>query len=162
MKPACEIVSLEILPAFRALIAKKLVNQYGLSQKEAAEKMGISQPAVSQYKRDVRGYKTEIFEKNPRLMEMVDSFARSMASGEVSGFDLTLGFCEICKHIRFEGDACELHRRLDPGLASCSVCMENREFYGGKAERKTKPAAGKGKRKKEIKAVPLSKFRSFT
>lgn len=151
MKPLCEVIALEVLPAVRAMVARKLTINYGLSQKKAAEKLGVSQPAISQYKRDLRGYKTGLFRENPELLDMVNSIAKRIASGEISGLQSTLEFCELCKSIRFEGTGCQLHKRLDPSLETCTVCMENREFYGGRKE-KSKQSKKKGGLK------PLSKF----
>lgn len=54
MRLDCEIISQEFLPVLRAVMAKELA-ACGLSQKEIAESLGISQPAVSQYLRDLRG-----------------------------------------------------------------------------------------------------------
>ncbi len=152
MKPLCEVIALEMLPAVRAMIARKLVVNYGLSQKQAAEKLGVSQPAISQYKRDLRGFKTGIFKENPKLLEDVNSLAKRIASGELNPLQATIAFCELCKAIRFDGTGCQLHKKLDPSLETCTICMENREFYGG--AKKTKQA----KRKKKIELKPLSKF----
>ncbi len=54
MKLDCEIISQDFLPALRAAMAKELIS-CGMNQKEVAELIGISQPAVSQYVRDLRG-----------------------------------------------------------------------------------------------------------
>ena len=70
MKPVCEIIVQEILPSVRAMVAVKLTNTYGLSQEQAAVKMGTSQPAISQYKREIRGHKSRVFKQNPKLAEM--------------------------------------------------------------------------------------------
>jgi len=152
VKPLCELISTDILPAVRAMIAKKLIENYGLSQKQTAEKLGTTQPAVSQYKRDIRGYKTGIFKESPELMKMVNSIAKSMASGEMSKAQSTVFFCEICKHIRFGGIGCRLHRESDPSLESCEVCFENEHLYGKKPGKKSKTE------KEKINIKPLSKF----
>jgi predicted transcriptional regulator len=55
MKIICEIVVNEILPTIRASLAKELIASYNLNQVEVAELLDISQPAVSQYLRQLRG-----------------------------------------------------------------------------------------------------------
>ena len=87
MKMPFELIVLEYLPAARALIAKKLVENYGLSQKEAAERLGVTQPAISQYKRNVRGYRNEIFRDNSNLVEKVEDLARRLSTNEI-GMDI--------------------------------------------------------------------------
>ena len=95
MKSFLDVVSQEILPGARALIAKRLIES-GLSQKQAAAKMGVSQPAISQYKRDLRG-KADFFKKNPKLMELVNRLADKIASGEVTMQSATMELFEACK-----------------------------------------------------------------
>ena len=54
---ACEVVARYILPIFRSLIAKDLIEKYNFTQVEAAEKLGTTQAAISQYLHSKRGYK---------------------------------------------------------------------------------------------------------
>ncbi len=97
-----EVLIREIMPAMRAIIAKKLV-EYGLSQKQTAVKLGTTQPAISQYKRGVRGFKTEIFFKNQRLMDMVESIAKRVAAGELTKEAVTIELFRVCEVIISEG-----------------------------------------------------------
>jgi len=124
MKPVCEIIVQEILPSVRAMVALKLTKTYGLSQEQAAKKMGTSQPAISQYKREIRGHKSRVFKQNPKLMDMVDDIAKKVASGELATYDITVEFCRICKYMRTKGIMCDLHRELNPSLQECSVCLK--------------------------------------
>ncbi len=124
MKPACEIIVQEILPAMRAMVAMQLTKQYGLSQEQAALRLGTTQPAISQYKRSMRGYKTAIFKKHPKILEMMNSLTKSAASGELSPDQVTLEFCRICLYIRKNGLICEIHREKNPLLDGCRICLE--------------------------------------
>lgn len=49
MKFEAEVISEEILPAFRSILASELQQEYGFMQKEIAYKLDLTQPAVSQY-----------------------------------------------------------------------------------------------------------------
>jgi len=49
MKFELEVINNEVLPAIRSIIAKELKNEYGLKQREIAQKLDLTQPAVSQY-----------------------------------------------------------------------------------------------------------------
>ena len=51
----CEYIVWNGLPIIRKGIAVSMINEYGLSQKETAEKLGISPAAVSQYLSGKRG-----------------------------------------------------------------------------------------------------------
>jgi predicted transcriptional regulator len=125
MKPVCEIIVQEILPSVRAMVAVKLTNTYGLSQEQAAKRMGTTQPAISQYKREIRGHKSKVFRQNPKLTEMVEEIAKKAASGELAAHEITLEFCGICKYLRAQGIMCDLHRELNPSLESCNVCARS-------------------------------------
>lgn len=49
MRFESEVVSEEILPAIRKIIAESLHSDYGHTQEEIANTMDVTQPAVSQY-----------------------------------------------------------------------------------------------------------------
>ena len=64
MKPYCEVASQYLLPTLRALVAKNLMEKYKMTQQDAASKIGLTQSAVSQYMRQLRGSKIKIIEKD--------------------------------------------------------------------------------------------------
>jgi predicted transcriptional regulator len=43
------------IPAIRKELAERMINQFGLSQKETAEKLGITPSAICQYRSKKRG-----------------------------------------------------------------------------------------------------------
>ena len=49
MRFEIEVISQEILPAVRSLIAQEMRESYGLTQEEIARKTGMTQAAVSNY-----------------------------------------------------------------------------------------------------------------
>lgn len=130
MKLPCEIISQEILPALRAMIAVNLLRVYGLSQKEVAERMAITQPAVSQYKRELRGYKTKMIRENKELMEFVEEISRRLAYHSLSIEEINLEFCKICEKIKKSGFLYELHKNKYPEINGCTVCLNSGKFQG--------------------------------
>ena len=128
MKPPCEIIAQEILPAVRAMIAVNLLKTYGLSQKEVAERMGTTQPAVSQYKREIRGYKTLFIRRNPELLNMVQGLSKKLAYKKIPVEELTFEFCKICIEIRKKGLLCEIHKKNSPELENCDLCLREFKF----------------------------------
>ncbi len=123
MKPLCEVTVGQVLPFIRALVAKRLVEGYGLSQSLAAKKLGMSQPAISQSQRELRGSRAGL-KGYPKLLDMVNSIAKGVSEGSLNPEQATLEFCKICKYLRFEGIICKLHRDLYPSLESCNICVE--------------------------------------
>lgn len=126
MKPLCEVVSQDILPAVRAMVAKKMIESYGFSQKSAAQKLGTTQPAISQYMSRHRGHKTSVFNDYPRILEKIDELAETISKGETSTNQTTLSFCDICKLMVKEGLICKLHREMYSSLGTCSICVDNK------------------------------------
>jgi len=103
MKPPCETIILEYLPVVRAIMAKRMIEKYGLSQKQAAEKLGISQPAVSQYKKELRGYKADLIKNNANALKIIEDLTKRVAYGEITQEQAGLEFCELCKQLRENG-----------------------------------------------------------
>jgi hypothetical protein len=95
MKLYCEVVVGDILPALRALITKKLIENFGLTQNQAAQKLGLTQPAVSQYKKYLRGGKIKQLQKNKNLMLIVRKFAVKIVTEKISSKEINLKILEI-------------------------------------------------------------------
>lgn len=99
MKTVFEIISQEVLPCVRAIVAKRMMEN-GFSQKQVADKIGVSQPAVSQYKRDLRGHKTGVFVDYPKLLEDANTIAQRVAGGEISMEQATTEMFSTCKELK--------------------------------------------------------------
>jgi predicted transcriptional regulator len=55
VKTPCEIIIWKILPTIRSELARTLVSEHNLSQREAARRLGLTDAAVSQYLSEKRG-----------------------------------------------------------------------------------------------------------
>ena len=98
MDPQCEIVGKYVLPIFRSMLAKELVQKYHLSQTEAAKKLGTTQAAVSQYLSSKRAYKgiAHVDQYLPKIQEMASETAQKLVNKEVAAKDVTFDFCQLC------------------------------------------------------------------
>jgi predicted transcriptional regulator len=86
----CDIMVRKYLPAMRAEMVLRLINREGISQSDAAKKLGVSRAAVSQYLSGKRGdAKVEI---SSELDTLIDKWALSMA-----GSDARITLCDICR-----------------------------------------------------------------
>jgi predicted transcriptional regulator len=70
---------------------------YGLSQTEASKKMGMSQPAISQYKKDIRGRRPGSLADDQGFMRVVDDIAKRLAEGSVTPEQMPLEMCRFCR-----------------------------------------------------------------
>lgn len=104
MQPPCETTARHLLPIFRALIAKELIEKYNFTQVEVAERLGITQAAVSQYIQSKRGYRgINRFEESMEIIRSVTrEVARGIAEGSMDSKDVTTGLCNLCKALRGE------------------------------------------------------------
>ncbi len=104
MKPPCMIVVKYLLPAIRAKIAENLVIKYNLKSKEVAEKLGLTEAAISQYINSKRGMKgIKILEKSEGVTKMIDELTYKIATKQMSFDEEIEIICNICKTLRKEG-----------------------------------------------------------
>lgn len=85
----------KLLPSIRALIARELVINHGLSQEEVAKIMNLTQGAISQYLRRKRGKKIE---ENKVINNLVKEFCENLKKG--SNFQEEI--CKLCMKINQE------------------------------------------------------------
>jgi len=87
-----------MIPAIRSEIARSMVNDFGLNQKEAAAKLEITPAAVSQYLADKRG-NIKIREK--KIINEIPVSAENIIKDE--NIDLIKETCRLCKIIKSRG-----------------------------------------------------------
>lgn len=124
MKPPCELIVWYVIPTIRAELAKELVKM-GMSQKDIAERLGITQSAVSQYIKDKRGKGIPI---NKEVRKGIKLLAKQVMT-EKSPKDTIPGICMVCALVKNSGSLCDLHRKDDAGLEGCDVCFEGSKVY---------------------------------
>jgi predicted transcriptional regulator len=98
MTARCETIGKFVLPLFRSLVAKELVNTHHLTQTEAAKKLKTTQAAVSYYINSKRAIKsTEQFNSIlPRIYALAKETAKQLVSQETTPDDVTIDFCKLC------------------------------------------------------------------
>lgn len=112
-----------VLPAFRSLVAKRLIEKYSFSQVAAAEKLGTTQASISHYLYSKRGDKrVKQLEASPSVRALVDKIARGIATKRLSAFDAMLQFCELCKVLRTGDLICDWHKGFLAVPEACDVC----------------------------------------
>ena len=95
-RTTCEYMMWNGLPVIRKEIAESMIRAYGLSQKEAAEKLGITPAAVCQYLSKKRG-KIEI--NDPFILDEIKISARNIIENGKED-DVISEICRICKILR--------------------------------------------------------------
>ena len=124
MSVPCEVAVKCVLPVVRAMVAKELMADYGLRQVEAAKLLGVSQPAISLYCRNIRGKAIDL-ENDSDVKRLVADMCEVLAKGGFSHRDLIIMYCGVCRTIRAKGLLCKLHKTFDPlvDIEKCELCL---------------------------------------
>jgi len=104
MSPKCEDVAQYLLPIFRSLVAKKLIEEYGFTQVEVAESLGTTQAAISQYITSKRGRTGvgKFKESLPKIQVLASKTAKKIVAGKVRNDEAMSSFCKICRSLQEE------------------------------------------------------------
>jgi len=102
MKLFCETAASDILPALRALLTKELTQTYALTQVEISKKLGITQPAISQYKRELRGHRVKTLASNEKIMDEIKKLSADISLGKIHSDEIQKRLCFICRKIMEE------------------------------------------------------------
>lgn len=120
-----ELASKSVIPAIRALIVKRLVEEHGMTQQEAAKLLGVTQPAVSKYLHQKRGAAIRLGGIK-QIEQATGEIADLVSSRKVAPMEVMSRIEAACKYVRRNRFMCDLHKRLEPGIdvGSCHVCEQ--------------------------------------
>ncbi len=119
-----EIESKLTIPVIRAMVAKKLILEHSYTQEEAARALGVTQAAISNYMRGVRGVVVNwenVKEVNEKINEIVVLILNKTPQTEIAR-----KFNEVVAEIRKKRMLCDIHKKIEPDvdIDSCHVCDE--------------------------------------
>jgi len=123
----CEVAVKSVIPAIRAFISNELTQSYKMKQSDVADLLGITQAAVSKYNRQVRGAAIKI-DQTQEIQAMMQEISKQLTEQQLSGPQLSIKICEVCKVVRQKGLMCLLCKRSDPTLdvKKCYVCKSEK------------------------------------
>ncbi len=132
----CEVASKSLVPALRALLAKELMQTYGLKQTEVASLLGITQTAVSKYAKHARGRVPEI-EGVAEVRSKISEIAELLTDERVPRYQIARHICTVCRIARRKKLMCELCRRYNPlvDAMQCDLCVSLRCYFQLKGPR---------------------------
>jgi len=124
-----EIESKTLIPAVRAIIAKKLASEHVLKEDVIAKILGVTQAAVSNYVRGTRG-DTQLVEKLsgvPEVMRMIDDITKDVVANNTFGASSMAKYIALFNYIRQSLLICDVHHALEKDIDEgvCKTCESN-------------------------------------
>ncbi|HKY11136.1 MAG TPA: transcriptional regulator [Nitrososphaera sp.] len=121
-----EIEAKSLIPAVRAILAKKLIKEYSLKEEDVAKDLGITQAAVSNYVRGTRG-DTELISKLEsvrEIMRMIDDIAKDLSTNKAYTPSTLAKFVGLCNYMRYTLIICDVHHSIESNIDEqiCEQC----------------------------------------
>lgn len=121
-----EIEAKSLIPAVRAILAKKLIREYSLKEEDVAKDLGITQAAVSNYVRGTRG-DTELISKLEsvrEVMRMIDDIAKDLSTNKAYTPSTLAKFVGLCNYMRYTLIICDVHHSIESNIDEqiCEQC----------------------------------------
>ncbi len=118
-----EMVSKSALPALRAMVARRLQENYKMTQQQVATLLGVTQASISNYARKTRGIMVNL-EGDSAVAKAADKIARDLSAKDPDERETLRDMTDVLDYIRFNHMMCTLHSELEPGfqVEGCSAC----------------------------------------
>ena len=112
-----EIAVWYLIPSIRKEIAKILVENHSLSQKEVARLLGLTDSAVSKYLNKKRGIELKF---NEEEMKKIKATAKKISENK----DYSASYLfKLSNELMGSECLCKLHKKIDPSIPkNCSIC----------------------------------------
>jgi len=120
-----EIESKSLIPALRAIIAKDLAKKHKIREDEISRLLGVTQAAVSNYIRGIRG-DPKLIEKlleEKQVASMITEITDNLASDNAYTPLSLSKFIGLCNYIKSSLLICDIHHNLESDIDEV-VCKE--------------------------------------
>jgi predicted transcriptional regulator len=121
-----EIEAKSLIPAVRAILARKLIKEYSLKEEDVARVLGITQAAVSNYVRGTRGDIELIskLESVREVMRMIDDIAKDLSTNKAYTPSTLAKFVGLCNYMRYTLIICDVHHSIESNIDEqiCEQC----------------------------------------
>lgn len=121
-----EIEAKSLIPAVRAILAKKLIKEYSLKEEDVARVLGITQAAVSNYVRGTRGDVELIskLESVREVMRMIDDISKDLSTNKAYTPSTLAKFVGLCNYMRYTLIICDVHHTMEADIDEqiCEQC----------------------------------------
>ena len=121
-----EIESKTLIPALRAIIAKKLAEDHQIREDEISKMLGVTQAAISNYIRGTRG-DPKLIQKlldDKQVSQLINELSDILSSDMAYTPSSLAKFISLCNYIKSSLLICEIHHNLESNIdeAICKEC----------------------------------------
>ena len=120
-----EIESKTLIPALRAILAKKLAEDHNIREDEISKMLGVTQAAISNYIRGTRGDPSLIAKllAEKQVSQLIDELCDHLSSGLAYTPSSLSKFIGLCNYIKSSLLICEIHHNLESNIDE-QICKE--------------------------------------
>lgn len=120
-----EIESRTLIPALRAILAKKLAEDHSVREDEISKMLGVTQAAISNYIRGTRGDPALIGKllSDEQVAKMLNELCDNLASDMAYTPSSLSKFIGLCNYIKSSLLICEIHHKLESNIDE-KICKE--------------------------------------
>lgn len=120
-----EIETKTLIPALRAILAKKLMETYNIQEEDISKMLGVTQAAISNYIRGTRGNPELIIKllSIKEVSDMIDEIASNLSTNMAYTPASLSKFIGLCNYIKSSLLICDIHHNLETNIDE-AVCKE--------------------------------------
>lgn len=120
-----EIESKTLIPALRAILAKKLADTHKVREDEISKMLGVTQAAISNYIRGTRGDPKLITKllSEVQVVKMINEISENLASNMAYTPASLSKFIGLCNYIKSSLLICDIHHNLESDIDE-TICKE--------------------------------------
>ena len=120
-----EIESKTLIPALRAILAKKLAEEHDIREDEISKMLGVTQAAISNYIRGTRGDPSLIAKllAEKQVAQLIDELCEHLSSDLAYTPSSLSKFIGLCNYIKSSLLICEIHHNLESNIDE-KICKE--------------------------------------
>ncbi len=122
-----EIIHRSAIPAIRYMIATRLVEDCGMNQQHAADILGVTQAAISNYLRRTRAIAINLNDCK-EICAAVEEVTELLLEGGPNQPEVIEKIVYMCDHLRKNKMLCDYHKLFEPSYhtENCHAC--DKEF----------------------------------
>jgi len=120
-----EIESKTLIPALRAILAKKLAEDHNVREEEISKMLGVTQAAISNYIRGTRGDPALIAKllSDKQVAALIEELTDNLSSDMAYTPSSLSKFIGLCNYIKSSLLICEIHHNLESNIDE-KICKE--------------------------------------